>query len=93
VNRSTTDHSEVAIYDGRERVGSIVETSKGCQAFGPSGKRIGMFKTRKLALAAINAARTAPNIRSTTSKQPQRGRNMSGASVTLPTTGEPEHTP
>jgi hypothetical protein len=45
----------LALYAGRERLGAIVETADECRAIGPTGKQLGTFKTRALALAAIDA--------------------------------------
>jgi hypothetical protein len=46
---------KLAVYAGRDRLGAIVETPDECRAFGPAGKKLGTFKTRNLAMAAIDA--------------------------------------
>lgn len=45
----------LAVYDGRERLGSIVEKGGTVEAFDVAGRRLGSFLTRKAAAAAIGA--------------------------------------
>jgi hypothetical protein len=49
----------LSVYAGRDRLGAIVETADECSAVGPTGKRLGIFKTRVLALTAIHTAADA----------------------------------
>jgi hypothetical protein len=46
---------ELAIYSGRERLGTLVEAAGKCRAIGPTGKKLGSFSSRKSAMAAIDA--------------------------------------
>jgi hypothetical protein len=43
----------VAVYDGSERVGEIVERDDGFRAFDARGRCIGMFETRLAAMRSI----------------------------------------
>jgi hypothetical protein len=91
MSKPTSVRRELAIYDGRVRIGSIVQTSKCCQAFGPTGKRIGKFKTRKLALAALDAPPAIPSTRSSPSRR-QPHLNPDDIEV-MATTTDAERTP
>jgi hypothetical protein len=64
----------LSVYAGRERLGGIIETDE-CRAFGPTGKKLGTFETRALALAAIDALPTAPEV----APRPRRARNAKAA--------------
>jgi hypothetical protein len=46
---------KLAVYSGRDRLGAIVQNPDDWSAFGPTGKKLGTFATRELALAAIDA--------------------------------------
>jgi hypothetical protein len=50
-----TATAQLAVYDGREHMGSITEGGAKFRASGADGKIIGVFKNRKQALAAIEA--------------------------------------
>jgi hypothetical protein len=52
---ATSQRRVLSVYAGRDRLGSILETADDCCAIGPTGKKLGTFKTRDLALAAIHA--------------------------------------
>jgi hypothetical protein len=43
----------LAVYDGRDRLGAIVERGDVIEAFDAAGRRLGGFLTRKAAAAAI----------------------------------------
>jgi hypothetical protein len=45
--------ANLALYDGRVRMGSVTITAKGFTAVDAAGKKLGRFRNRKLALAAI----------------------------------------
>ena len=78
MNKVSSSRRELAIYDGRERIGNVVQTTRGCRAFGPTGKKIGDFKTLKVALAAIDELRAASILTSRSrsrSRKPRRQRS------------------
>ena len=41
------------VYDGRRKIGSIVEHEKDVEAFDADGRSLGRFQKRKAAVAAI----------------------------------------
>jgi hypothetical protein len=45
---------KLAVYSGRDRLGAIVQNHDDWSAFGPTGRRLGTFKSRALALSAID---------------------------------------
>lgn len=46
--------STLSLYDGRDLVGVVIDHGDRCEAFMATGARLGEFKTRKAAIAAIN---------------------------------------
>jgi hypothetical protein len=48
--------STLSLYDGRDLVGVVLDHGDGCEAFLATGARLGSFKDRKAAIAAINSA-------------------------------------
>jgi hypothetical protein len=48
--------SELTVYDGRDRVGSLVVRPGAVDAFDTQGIHLGSFKTLKAAHAAINTS-------------------------------------
>lgn len=67
-----TSESHLAIYDGRDRLGALVQRGKAVDAFDPSGCHLGTFPSIKAAAAAIvgHHSRSVPCVRD----QGERGR-------------------
>jgi hypothetical protein len=57
--RRTRADSESAIYDGNLAIGSILVRNGKVTATNAAGKKLGTFKSDKLAMAAIHSARRA----------------------------------
>jgi hypothetical protein len=45
--------AHLAIYDGRERMGSIIQRDSKWKASAANGRKLGTFKSRKQAIEAI----------------------------------------
>jgi hypothetical protein len=50
------DESSIAVYDGATRIGSIIERGGKHHAFASTGKHLGAFTKRVLAMVAIPSA-------------------------------------
>jgi hypothetical protein len=54
----------VSIYDGRDRLGSIVQrTNRRFEAFDPAGCHLGTYESLKAAAAALNSPRSSSCVR------------------------------
>jgi hypothetical protein len=56
--RPTVDHA-LAVYDGQQRVGSVVEHDGEFLAFDVHNRRVGVFTNQREALRALPAARSS----------------------------------
>jgi hypothetical protein len=55
--------STLSLYDGCDLLGVVLDHGDECEAFLATGARLGSFKSRKAAIAAINLSCPCPCVR------------------------------